>query len=100
MGNLFEEDESEISTAHPPTAEDEVFIAGLDALHSQFLLAIAQQTSWNRDALEVQADDLGLMLDGALEVINDAAFDTCDAPLTDGDDTIELDTDVLAELLP
>ncbi|MBE9101684.1 TerB N-terminal domain-containing protein [filamentous cyanobacterium LEGE 07170] len=100
LGNLFEEDESEIFTAHPPTAEDEVFIAGLDALHSQFLLAIARQTSWNRDALEVQADDLGLMLDGALEVINDAAFDTCDAPLTDGDDTIELDTDVLAELLP
>jgi len=83
-----------------PAAEDEVSIAGLDALHSQFLRAIAQQPSWNRDDLEAQADELGLMLDGALEIINDAAFDHCDAPLTDGDDPIELDTDVLAELLP
>lgn len=101
LGDLFEEDEPEVSTPPPvPAAEDEVSIAGLDALHSQFLRAIAQQPSWNRDDLEAQADELGLMLDGALEIINDAAFDHCDAPLTDGDDPIELDTDVLAELLP
>lgn len=101
LGDLFEEEEPEEGGLSPgPAPESEVSIAGLDALHSQFLLAIAQQTSWNRDVLEAKADELGLMLDGALEVINDAAFETCDDPLTDGDDPIELDPDVLQQLLP
>lgn len=101
LGDLFEEEEPDVGGASPgPAPESEVSIAGLDALHSQFLLAIAQQTSWNRDVLEAKADELGLMLDGALEVINDAAFETCDDPLTDGEDPIELDPDVLQQLLP
>jgi tellurite resistance protein len=101
LGDLFEEEETEVGgSSSRPAPESDVSIAGLDALHSQFLLAIAQQPSWNRDTLEAKADELGLMLDGALEVINDAAFDTCDDPLTDGDDPIELDPDVLQQLLP
>jgi uncharacterized tellurite resistance protein B-like protein len=101
LGDLFEEEEPEVGRSSPgPAPESEVSIAGLNALHSQFLLAIAQQTSWNRDTLEAKANELGLMLDGALEVINDAAFDTCDDPLTDGEDPIELDPDVLQQLLP
>ena len=40
------------------------------------------------------------MLDGALEVINDSAFDTCDEALTDGEDPIEINAEVLEQLLP
>ncbi|MGD1904764.1 MAG: TerB N-terminal domain-containing protein [Leptolyngbyaceae cyanobacterium] len=101
LGDLFEEDEPEIvASSSMPVSESEVSIAGLDSLHSQFLSEIAQQTTWDRDALEATADKLGLMLDGALEIINDAAFDACDDPLTDGEDPIEIDTDVLEQLLP
>lgn len=98
LGNLFEEDEPE---APEPAriVESEAAMAGLDSLHSQLLLAIAQQTTWQREALEAQADELGLMLDGALEVINEVAFDACDDPLTDGDDPIAIDTDVLEQLM-
>ncbi|WP_204138291.1 TerB N-terminal domain-containing protein [Halomicronema sp. CCY15110] len=100
LGNLFEEDEPEAEAPEPAyAAESEAAIAGLDALHSQLLLAIAQQTTWHREALEAKADELGLLLDGALEVINEVAFDACDDPLTDGEDLIEIDTDVLEQLL-
>ncbi|MEL6383642.1 MAG: TerB N-terminal domain-containing protein [Cyanobacteria bacterium J06626_18] len=100
LGNLFEEDELETATLEPvPVANPETTVAGLDSLHSQLLLAIAQQTTWQREALEAQADELGLMLDGALEVINEVAFDVCDDPLTDGDDLIAIDTDVLEQLM-
>jgi uncharacterized tellurite resistance protein B-like protein len=100
LGNLFEEDEPEADAPEPaPVAASAATIAGLDSLHSQLLLEIAQQTTWQREALEAKADELGLLLDGALEVINEAAFDTCDEPLTDGDDLIEIDTDVLEQLL-
>lgn len=100
LGNFFEEDEPETEAlALSSVAESEAAIAGLDSFHSQLLLAIAQQSTWDRDALEAKADELGLMLNGALEVINDAALEACDDPLTDGDDPIEIDTDVLDELL-
>ncbi|MGB3494234.1 MAG: TerB N-terminal domain-containing protein [Elainellaceae cyanobacterium] len=100
LGNLFEEEETETEALeHVSVAESEATIAGLDPLHSQLLLAIAQQTTWHREALETKADELGLMLDGALEVINEAAFDACDDPLTDGEDPIEVDTDVLEQLM-
>jgi TerB-C domain len=39
------------------------------------------------------------MLDGALEVINDAAFDRCDEAVIEGDDPFEVNSDVLQELL-
>ncbi|NJN58522.1 MAG: hypothetical protein HC879_14000 [Leptolyngbyaceae cyanobacterium SL_5_9] len=42
---------------------------------------------------------LDLMLDGALEVINEAAFDRCDEAVTEGDNPIEVNSDVLRELL-
>jgi len=100
LGNLFEEDEPEPEAPEPATvAESAATIAGLDPLHSQLLLAIAQQTTWQREALAAKAEELGLMLDGALEVINEAAFEAGDEPLTDGDDLIEIDTDVLEQLL-
>jgi uncharacterized tellurite resistance protein B-like protein len=100
LGNLFEEDEADTEPLEPsPVSEFESAILGLDSLHSQLLLTIAQQTIWYREVLEAKADELGLMLDGALEVINELAFDTCDDPLTGGDDPIEIDTDVLEQLL-
>lgn len=100
LENFFEGDELETEAlALSSVAESEAAIAGLDSLHSQLLLVIAQQSTWDRDALEAKVDELGLMLNGALEVINDAALEACDDPLTDGDDPIEIDTDVLNKLL-
>ncbi|HEY9627585.1 MAG TPA: TerB N-terminal domain-containing protein [Coleofasciculaceae cyanobacterium] len=74
-------------------------IAGLDAPHSALLLAIAQQQVWQREALEAIATQQGLMLDGALEVINEAAFDRSDEAVTEGHDSIEVNADVLREML-
>ena len=74
-------------------------IAGLDVPHSALLLAIAQQQIWQREDLEAIAAQQGLMLDGALEVINEAAFDRSDEAVTEGHDSIEVNADVLREML-
>jgi uncharacterized tellurite resistance protein B-like protein len=76
-----------------------VGIAGLDAAHSQLLQALAHQPEWQRAELEAIAIALNLMLDGALEVINEAAFDQCDGAVIEGDDPFEVNADVLQELL-
>ncbi|MBW4515345.1 MAG: TerB N-terminal domain-containing protein [Timaviella obliquedivisa GSE-PSE-MK23-08B] len=74
-------------------------IAGLDAAHSQLLQALAQKPEWQRAELEAIALALNLMLDGALEVINEAAFDQYDESVIEGDHPFEVNADVLQELL-
>jgi hypothetical protein len=74
-------------------------IAGLDAPHSALLMALTQQQVWSREQLEPIAAQYDLMLDGALEVINEAAFDHSDEPVTEGHDSIEVNIEVLREML-
>ena len=38
------------------------------------------------------------VLDGALEQINDMAYERFDMPVTEGDDPVEINTDILEEL--
>ncbi|NJM77921.1 MAG: hypothetical protein HC852_21790 [Acaryochloridaceae cyanobacterium RU_4_10] len=82
--------------SQPPSCGETI---GLDVAHSTFLQILSQQLHWTREDLAQQAQQADLLLDGALEVINDIAFDRCDEALTDGEDPIELNPDVLQVLL-
>ncbi len=85
-----------------PTAADSMdadILEGLDAEHSGFLRALGASITWERSALEELADSYGLLLDGALDRINEAAFDRCDAPCIDeDDDEFVLDHEVYQEM--
>jgi chromosome segregation ATPase len=72
---------------------------GLDSAHSAFLQTLRTQTLWSREDLVRVAQQLDLLLDGALELINEAAFDRCDEALTEGEDPLEVNPNVLQELL-
>jgi hypothetical protein len=74
-------------------------VAGLDNDHTAFLLTLSKQTYWQRNELAAIALQFNLMLDGALETINELAFDRCDEPIFEGNDHIEVNADVLQELL-
>jgi uncharacterized tellurite resistance protein B-like protein len=74
-------------------------IGGLDGAHSELLLALSRQGFWPREDLAAIAIRLNLMLDGALEVINEVAFDRYDQAVIEGDDPIEVNLDLLQELL-
>jgi len=73
--------------------------AGLSQAHRDLARELAKQETWSRLELESLASRLGLLVDGALEAVNDAAFEACDAPLTEGEDPIEIDTEVAKEML-
>jgi tellurite resistance protein len=94
----------EAGPASPPpaltTTNDEFAVCGLDGAHSALLLSLASSPNWERSRVERLADALGLLPDGALEVINEAAFGACGAPLLEGDELIEVDQEVLREMLP
>lgn len=101
LGTIFAEDDEETGSEASGSASDaeEVTLAGLDAVHSRFLRQLATQDDWQRADLEAVADRHALLLDGALETINEAAFDACEAPCIDEDDDgITLDREIYEEM--
>ena len=75
-------------------------IEGLDAAYSALVTALAARSEWDRGVVEEIAESLGLpFLDGALDVINEAAMDACGEPLVEGDDPLELNAYAIEELL-
>lgn len=107
LADIFVEDEPvqpEPAPAPAATVSNEAAtpgattIWGLDAAHSEFVLTMRTQSSWTRDELLSHANALGLMLDGALERINEAAFDALDMPFTEGDDPFDINPDLPEDL--
>jgi hypothetical protein len=73
-------------------------LLALDASHTALLRLMLSRPSWSRAELEDAAADLELMLDGALEQINEAAFDAFDAPLCEGHDPVDVNSELLEKL--
>jgi hypothetical protein len=74
-------------------------IAGLDAATSAFLRYLSTKSAWSREELETVAAERSLLLDGSIEAINDTAFETCEEPVLEGNDVIEINVAVLSVLL-
>ncbi|WP_426734805.1 TerB N-terminal domain-containing protein [Myxococcus faecalis] len=95
LGSIFAEEEPTPPT--PPPAQPGV--AGLDALHTSLLRALVAKPEWPRAEVEKLASGLGLLPDGALDVINDAAFEVCGEPILEGDETLQLNEQAVKEMM-
>lgn len=109
LANIFTEAEEPAATAviTPAEAEKEIEpteahtgLLGLDEAHSAFARMLLSRPEWSRDELLDVAADLELMLDGALEQINEAAFDAYDVPFFEGDDPLTINTEILERANP
>jgi hypothetical protein len=101
LSEIFTEEVPDQDLQEPaePAPEDQpALLPGLDEPHCAFARLLLTRPQWTRTELEDAAADLGLMLDGALEQINEAAFDALDAPLCEGDDPIDVDTELLEKI--
>jgi uncharacterized tellurite resistance protein B-like protein len=72
---------------------------GLSDAHRDLLERLGRSDSWSRADFESAARAVGLLPDGALETLNEAAFELCGAPLLDPGEPLELDTTILQEML-
>lgn len=82
-----------------PELEDEANAPlGLDEDHSVLLRLLLSRPEWTRAELEDAAADLDLMLDGAMEQINEAAFEAFDEPLFEGEDPISVNTKLFEKI--
>ncbi|WP_245841558.1 TerB N-terminal domain-containing protein [Paraburkholderia ribeironis] len=75
-------------------------LLGMDEAHSTFLRLLLSRPVWTRAELADAASDLDLMLDGAIEQVNEATLDHWDEPLIDGDDPIEINQEFAKRLAP
>ena len=93
LANIFTE------AAPSPSPQSLTSQGSLDPVHMRFVRALGERPQWSRDDLDAVASELNLMPDGALDAINDAAFELANAPLWHGEDPLEIDAEVLEELL-
>lgn len=100
LAGIFKEDEvpAPIPVAEEPPGLSEPSLMGLDAPHTAFLRLLLSRPQWSRSELEDAAADLDLMLDGALEQVNEASFDTYDLPFTDGEDPVDVNAEVVEKI--
>ena len=101
LGSIFAEEPviEELASAEPDVHEVsdgvQARILGLDEAHTAFARMMLSRPQWTRAELQDLATDLKLMLDGAVERVNEASFDVHDMPFTEGDDPVEVNPEVL-----
>jgi len=104
LGSIFSQEVSELDSAtillenEPDEPQVSTFM-GLETEHSALLQILLRQMQWTRRELEELATDRGLMLDGALEHLNDTAFEKYNKPLFEGTDPIEINQEIAREVL-
>lgn len=104
LATIFTEDEAPplpataSSTEVEPVELTHTHLLGLDDSHSSLARLLISRPQWSRQELLDAAADLELMLDGALERINEAALDTFDMPLLEGDDPVEVNSEALERI--
>lgn len=79
------------STGHP--------LEKLDQAHQTFFQHLLAQENWERTALYEKCKELGLMIDGAMEVLNEWAFDNANAPLIEDGEPVYVDVNLAREII-
>jgi uncharacterized tellurite resistance protein B-like protein len=98
LGSVFrEEQEAEpaFESGDDGHIHTEPFLLGLDTDHAELLRVLLERPQWSRVEVEELCLDRGLMTDGAIEQINDAAFQQFDCALIEGEDMIEVNSQLL-----
>jgi tellurite resistance protein len=101
LADIFKDDAPQEPTAVQVAEvepESDMGFMGLDKDHSTFVRMLMSRPQWTREELLDVAGDLDLMLDGALEKINDASFDAHGIPFTEGDDPIDINSEALEKV--
>ncbi len=98
LGSIFvSDDDIEVEPVASDKAQQKPD-TGLDQGHYTLYESLKVKEHWKVDDAEKVSQELGLMLSGAIENINDWAFDKVDAPVLEEDDGIYVDMEIVEEL--
>ncbi len=92
-----EKDKPEIIPENPAISDNP--LCSLDETHQKLFHQLVEKKSWEKAAFREICKSLGLMVDGAMEVLNEWAFENADAPLIDDGDPIYIDISLAKEIV-
>lgn len=100
LGSIFTEDDEDEPVASPKPAPANRATKGwhqgiLDEAHDNLASWLIQKDEWSREKVAEKCAALGLLIDGALDTINEAAFETLGDSLLEAGDPVEIYRDVL-----
>lgn len=98
LSDIFKEEDATKPEAPAAAEAGSGLFAGLDAQHAQLVAVLIKTNQWSRASFEDQAKKLGLMPDGALEVINEWALETLDEPLIEDGEPLSVNLELLQGL--
>ena len=93
--DVLDETEPEMETEAQIPAE---VIPGLDTKYRNLYEKLITKEKWSPEEMEKLCENLQLMTEGAVEAINNWAFDNVDAPLIDDGSTVYIDLEVAEEI--
>ncbi len=74
-------------------------LSALDQAHQNLFHRLLKQETWDRSSLQDLCKELGLMVDGAMEVLNEWTFDNANAPLIEDGDPVFVDVNLAKEII-
>jgi hypothetical protein len=95
LADVFAEDEPEPTLSSAGAENSEADLPGLDGAHAKLVRLLSGTATWSRIDFEAAAGTCGLFPDGALETINEWAFDHFDEPLVEEGDPLVVNTGLL-----
>ena len=97
LQNIFaEQDETPLTGGVSPSAQGSIL--GLSPAQSAFLRTLVTKTSWSREEAEDLANAHHVLLNGAIDAINEKTLDNFGEPLLEGNERIEVNSAALKEL--
>lgn len=94
LSSIFTDIEEEPTVPQPELPDNQ----NLDSTHQQFLNILITREHWKRDEYIELCKKFNLLPDGAIETINEWAYECVDAPLIEENNDIYIDFEILTEL--
>ncbi len=98
LSAIFVDDDPAPEPTSVETPASAVTDNGLDTPHQALFDQLTKKEQWARDEVLKACEILELMLDGAIETINDWAYELVDAPVLEDDEAIYVDQEIVDEL--
>ncbi|MCI0624194.1 MAG: TerB family tellurite resistance protein, partial [Acidobacteria bacterium] len=97
LDDIFTEDEQPQIAA--TQAASQLPAGKVPAMHGALLSRLVERSEWSRADFERVASECKLLPDGAIDTLNEAAFEVAGVPLIEGDDPMHIDSATAKELL-
>ena len=74
-------------------------LTGLDDRHTNLVRKLIDKVTWTEEEMQSLCNELGLMISGAIETINEWAFEIYDEALVDEYNGFEVTTDIAEQII-